>query len=212
MLTLTMRKAASPTFRHEHRHQTTWSWAPRISLRLSLPAIERIVAQRNVGASLFGATGERREHSPGFQWLTMRSTHEVSVSPDVGGRRAGNAWTPLERVLARAEQPRPGVVPDAGRAIHERMRLALRAGARIEERAPAVSRTLHNLDRTQRNACQAPAHEAAYRSTAPTMPGGRIPLEAAQLTEGSVNLLTERVIRQIDRRIVAYRERLGRPA
>ncbi len=44
------------------------------------------------------------------------------------------------------------------------------------------------------------------------MSGGRMPVEAAQLTEGSVNLLTERVIRQIDRRIVAYRERLGRPA
>jgi hypothetical protein len=32
------------------------------------------------------------------------------------------------------------------------------------------------------------------------------------MSESSLNSLTDRVIRQLDRRIVAYRERLGRPA
>ena len=226
-LALTLRRSMTAPARNEHRHRVTLSWAPRVELHLQMPEVNRIhihvlrgalrpapqtarTARGWYAVSRVLAAGSARANGRDLG-DGRRPSQADRPARDVEARRAADRLAPLQRVLARTS--RFAISPDrvaAPRAMAAPVRLALREGKRVELRRPGVAGVLHSPkhERTP----EAPVEAGLRTAMTPPAPPARGSIEAALIDETSVNVLTERVIRQIDRRIVAYRERLGRPA
>jgi hypothetical protein len=224
LLALTLRRPAAAAVHNEHRHRVTLTWAPRLNLHVRWPVVSRIQVLRGVRRR----SGEAARSTP--------QTRAVGESPAVarihrsgepvrpntqrpGGdlptsfllkRPLAQLQSPLERVFARSSRFEAAAVGVARGIVRLPARMTLRAGRRIETGPPGVGRVLHRSSHQEAAEPQRGAgSRTAMLSEAPAT--HRSP-DAGLMSESSLNSLTDRVIRQLDRRIVAYRERLGRPA
>jgi hypothetical protein len=209
-LALTLRRTAAGAVHHQHRHRAVLTWAPRLNLHVRFPVVNRLQVLR--GVLRRSETAASKPATPAL-WRTP-----------VGGPRGGAAQgsetphnvritdlrSPLERVFARTARFKTASIGVTRGGIQLPARMTLRAGSRIETGQPGAGRVLH----TARH--QGPAEPqggpASRMATSPESPAARRTSDPGLISESSLNSLTERVIRQLDRRIVAYRERLGRPA
>lgn len=180
-------------------------WSPRLTVRVGLGGTTRPQMIHRVPHRP-GSAG--RPHTGGVTAQALAPRRD-----GVGRGRGATASVPataVERVFARAGTP---ARTPARRTIVEwtRRSLTLSSHARVEARLPGVARVVHAA---RAEAAVTPPSSGDDRGSRPGS-GPLVhpsPLAAAAATEAGVNALTERVIRQIDRRLLAYRERLGRPS
>ncbi|WP_437569817.1 hypothetical protein [Sorangium sp. So ce542] len=208
----------TPTARQEHTHQHFASYR---LLQLSL------ALRSDVHAPL--AHVERALRVLGTRSAVLRELHlRLSASTRVhvqapAPARAGAApppvrherWTSSHTVVVRP-------APLAPRAVGSTLVLRALAAppARIERAAPpapsapaAWPRPRQVLARAAAPAPSSPAPQAAARPSRTGEPAGfqaRAPFEPAAPSPLQVEQLAEQVMRHIDRRVIAARERLGR--
>jgi hypothetical protein len=206
------RSGVSTAARQEHRH-VALTWAPLLRLNIALRnvgALQRDGRRAPLARVLVSRSAIAAMRAAVRGWTSARSTGAIAGAAPRGGRRLRNtaAALPLARVFARAAGR---TIDDGGAVVREAdagLDALVKRRARVESRTTVVGRVLNRARHEPAEATPATADPRSIVAQLGTP--ARLQLEAAAMTESGVNLLTERVIRQIDRRLVAYRERLGR--
>jgi hypothetical protein len=202
---------------------TTWLWSPRIQVSiqpllhyalqhdsphtLTAPVAPQamVLAGRSAGESAIGA-----QAAPALPAADGRA-HVVEAAPPA-------VWpSPLARIFARARPPGEGepdvAAPTSWKIARQVARRVTEEHQRQEQRVKPASASLgRGVPRADAQA-QAAAGAVAQRALASlgVRPGIVGPPQAPPAGLGlDIERLTDQVVRQIDQRIVAHRERMGR--
>lgn len=194
---------------------------PARDLPPALRAYAHQTARPAAGSSMPGIFG-----LGGSQQATMTLSRKSPTSPEdtaarideqlrqaIAAERSAGTWqAPLRRVFRRSEmsQEMEHAVGQVARAGVEVARRVIDERQRVETRAPATG-----VLQPRRDSVAVMAQAAAPAGFGPTVtsPSSGWHTSGAPVAPPALDIehLTEQVVHQIDRRIVAHRERLGRP-
>ncbi|XXT18826.1 hypothetical protein WME94_52225 [Sorangium sp. So ce429] len=215
-LSLTFRR--TPAARQEHTHQRFASYrllqlslALRSDVRAPLAHVERVLRVVDTRSAVLRELHLRLSASTRVHVQAPAPARAVAAPLPVRHER----WTSLHTVVARPAPPSPRA---AGTTLV--LRTLAAPLARLERAAPpapsapaAWPRPRQVLARAAAPAPSSPAPQAAARPTRVGEPPAfqaRAPFEPAAPSPLQVEQLAEQVMRHIDRRVIAARERLGR--
>jgi hypothetical protein len=209
-----LQPARTPLFSCERWVRAAWTIAPQINLSISriLRFLQPSGEDESAGMRMTERRGktivDRRGESP-------RMVAVEHIEGLAAKRRSDALQKPLQRVFARAMAEESGETATASRAQRETVLLeqSLRITRRVvDERRRVEERPRRTLvTREQRGD---PRPTAAVQETVMQSPRGlQVGAQGlAQTTAPVIDIeqLTDRIVRNIDSRIIAHRERMGR--
>lgn len=207
---------------HCQRWQShAWKLAPQINLAIAPILRQTVWKERPVLPPAYAGVNARRIASPSVQARGQAGNRVIFLNPlgsssgrstfsnrEIGGRDGA----PWQQVFGRADRIN-GVlqVNRSSLLVEESLRILRRVvheRQRVEERmqSSTVARQLvqHHQDRPSA------AERTAMESQPLTKAGTRTWPQAASAPAINLDQLTEQVIRQLDHRLIAYRERMGK--
>lgn len=227
-------QAGGPVEFHTHSTRLSLGVYPRINLAIQ-PILRELIsrpAKRLRGNGGMAAAGPspgplvllrqmnarerlRDLNGPGAASSLERRDTTSIFSSEVDRTISPRGLSLVFRRLARPDElARASGGADAVHRSAEQIALrVIEQSRRIEQRAPAVSAVVARQARqASPQSPQAAITTAGAADTAPAVKGtqfGQWPGQPSELPDAVVEQLTERVIRQIDRRVIAHRERMG---
>jgi hypothetical protein len=229
-----LQPAEAAPFSRDQWTQAVWTIAPRInlsigpilrSLNLSTrdeSARRRMIERKRSPLSSQFATNsgggtivERRGESPRMESVEHIEDLAAIQRPFVVTQQSNPWWKPLQKVFARAVFEEAGETGPVTRARHETLLVerSLQVVRRVvDERRRVEEQARRSLvAREQRSASRTPA--AAQETVMQSPRGLRVGAQGPAQTAAPVidiEQLTDRVVRNIDSRIIAHRERMGK--
>ena len=216
-----LQPARTPLFSCERWSRAAWTIAPQINLSISriLRFLQPSGEDESAGMQMRERRGktivERRGESPRMVAVEHIEGLAANLRAFVAERRSDALQNPLQRVFARAMAEESGETATTSRAQRETLILeqSLRITRRVVDERRRVEEQMRRtiVAREQRSASRTSA--AAQETVSQSPRGSRVAAQGlAQTTAPVIDIeqLTDRIVRNIDSRIIAHRERMGR--